>query len=570
MKAATASIHSPNWQDLGAELIFTQDISGKYLSFYWKSAPEYDLDPEQIVGRYWQDIFTPSSGERYQETLKRVAEKRRPENFYCFFVWKGEPLPFELAIAPMLQSKNSVTSVLVTGSLLDEGAIAESAQLSTDETADKLSEENYREFITQAACNLGRNPYQDLLSQISRTLRITLDAKTIWKQTVDKLGRELNVSRVLAIAWDSQSKIFKVETEYCQHPFRPLLGERLNVRREPYLQQALETDEPIAIEHLENAPFEQKSVLVVSAFYQNQRSALLCLQQCDRTRHWNDVEIELMRELADLLGIAIAHATLYKQAKQASEEAAEASRLKSEFLAGTSHELRTPLNGIINFLKFVLDDMADDPEEEREFVEQAHKSALHLLELINDVLDLARIEAGKMEMDFGRVILDEVFVDLEKKMRPLAEKQGLSFEIQPPSTPDPILLYGSRQRLLQILLNLVGNAIKFTHEGGVTIDTDITRKKVSVNDRECPGMLRVKVADTGIGVSLDKQHTLFQKFAQVSGGRTKSYGGTGLGLSISQTLVELMGGKIDFFSMGDNLGSTVTFTVPLFELPSDA
>jgi signal transduction histidine kinase len=153
-------------------------------------------------------------------------------------------------------------------------------------------------------------------------------------------------------------------------------------------------------------------------------------------------------------------------------------------------------------------------------------------------------------------------------MRPLAEKQGLSFEIQLPETQEPIFLYGSHQRLLQVLLNLVGNAIKFTHEGGVTIDVDITRKKVVVNDRECPGTARIRVADTGIGVPLDKQDTLFQKFAQVSGGRTRSYGGTGLGLSISQTLVELMGGKINFFSMGENLGSTVTFTIPLFKISS--
>jgi signal transduction histidine kinase len=346
------------------------------------------------------------------------------------------------------------------------------------------------------------------------------------------------------------------------------LGERLDTRREPYLQQALKTDEPIAIDSVETATFEQKSILVVSAFYQNKRNALICLQQCDRHRHWNDVEIELMRELADLMGIAIAHANLYKQAKQASEEAAEASRLKSEFLAGTSHELRTPLNGIINFLKFILDDLADDPEEEREFVEQAHKSALHLLNLINDVLDLARIEAGKMEVTFDEFSLNNTFIDLDKKMRPLAEKQGLSFEIQLPETQEPIFLYGSHQRLLQVLLNLVGNAIKFTHEGGVTIDVDITRKKVVVNDRECPGTARIRVADTGIGVPLDKQDTLFQKFAQVSGGRTRSYGGTGLGLSISQTLVELMGGKINFFSMGENLGSTVTFTIPLFKISS--
>ena len=567
MTEAATSIHCTNWQDLGAELIFTQDLSGKYLSFYWKSAPEYNLDPEQIVGRYWQDIFTPSSAERYKETLNRVAQKRRPENFYCFFIWKEEPFPFELAISPILKPESPITSVLAIGSLLDKNAIAKSSSWSQNHSSYQL-ENNYQDFITQAASHIRRNPYKNLLSQISRTLRMTLDVDVIWKDTADRLGRELGVSRVLMVSWYPDSKILKVDTEYCQKPFKSLLGERLDIRLEPYLKQALQTDNPIAIEHLKQAPFEQKSVLVVSTFYQNQRNTLICLQQCDRHRHWNDVEIELMRELADLLGIAIAHAKLYKQAKQASEEAAEASRLKSEFLAGTSHELRTPLNGIINFLKFILDDMADDPEEEREFIEQAHQSALHLLDLINDVLDLARIEAGKMEMDFDRVALDKVFVALDKKMRPLAEKQKLSFEIHLPANPDSILLYGSHKRLLQILLNLVGNAIKFTHEGGVTINADITRKKVSVNQRECPGLLKVRVADTGIGVPLEKQHTLFQKFAQVDGGRTKAYGGTGLGLSISQTLVELMGGKIDFFSLGDNLGSTVTFTVPLFELPS--
>ncbi|MEA5468990.1 ATP-binding protein [Spirulina sp. 06S082] len=567
MNAAATSIHSLNWQDLGAELIFTQDISGKYLSFYWKFAPEYGLNPEQIIGHHWRDIFTPTDAESYQETLMQVVEKRRPQNFYCFFVWKEEALPFELSVTPILRSQSPITSVLVIGSLLDKNAIAKSPQ-SSQNSSQIIPEDNYQEFITQVARNIHRNPYQNLLSQISRTLRITLDAETIWQETARKLGQELGVSRVLMISCHPNTKVLKVETEYCKQPFKSLLRERLDTRREPYLQQALQTDEPIAIDCVETALFEQKSVLVVSAFYQNKRNALICLQQCDRYRHWNNVEIELMRELADLMGIAIAHANLYKQAKQASEEAAEASRLKSEFLAGTSHELRTPLNGIINFLKFILDDMADDPEEEREFVEQAHKSALHLLNLINDVLDLARIEAGKMEVNFVRFSLNNTFIDLDKKMRPLAEKQGLNFEIQLPETQESIFLYGSHQRLLQVLLNLVGNAIKFTHEGGVTIDVDITRKKVVVNDRECPGMARIRVADTGIGVPLDKQDTLFQKFAQVSGGRTRSYGGTGLGLSISQTLVELMGGKINFFSMGENLGSTVTFTVPLFEITS--
>jgi hypothetical protein len=194
-----------------SELIFTQDIAGQYLSFYWKSAPEYDLDPEQIVGRHWQDIFTPSSAERYRETLLRVMEKRRPENFYCFFVWKEEVLPFELAISPILQSEAPISSILAIGSSLDKNEIVKSLQ-PQQTTAQNISEDTYQEFISQVAHNIHRNPYQNLLSQISRTLRITLDAKTIWQETADTLGRELKVSRVLMIACDPNAKTLKVET----------------------------------------------------------------------------------------------------------------------------------------------------------------------------------------------------------------------------------------------------------------------------------------------------------------------------------------------------------------------
>ena len=121
--------------------------------------------------------------------------------------------------------------------------------------------------------------------------------------------------------------------------------------------------------------------------------------------------------------------------------------------------------------------------------------------------------------------------------------------------------------LPQILFNLIGNAIKFTQEGGVTISVDIVLKKTKFQDHQFPGMVRVRVADTGIGVSLDKQDKLFQLFSQVDGSRTRQYGGTGLGLAISQKLVETMGGEVHFYSLGEGLGSTVTFTVPLYQQP---
>ena len=148
-----------------------------------------------------------------------------------------------------------------------------------------------------------------------------------------------------------------------------------------------------------------------------------------------------------------------------------------------------------------------------------------------------------------------------------AVKKNLAFKVKLPPTYDKILLYADYQRLLQVMLNLVSNALKFTPKGQVEITAEIVPKKFNYNGMDFPGIVKINVADTGIGVSLDKQEKLFEKFYQVDGSRTKTYGGTGLGLVISKRLVEAMGGKISFYSMGEGLGSTVTLTIPLNQLP---
>jgi signal transduction histidine kinase len=211
--------------------------------------------------------------------------------------------------------------------------------------------------------------------------------------------------------------------------------------------------------------------------------------------------------------------------------------------------------------------MADDAEEQQEFLEEAHKSALHLLNLINDILDIAKIEAGKMDLELGPVDLSELFQAIDNFTVPQAQRKNLSFKSKLPATLTPIVVFANYQRLLQVMLNLVSNAIKFTHEGGISLSAEIVKKKVYFDNQEFSGIVKVSVADTGIGVSLEKQAKLFEKFVQVDGSHSKAYGGTGLGLAISQKLVEAMGGQVEFYSMGEGLGSTVTFTVPLEQIP---
>jgi len=282
---------------------------------------------------------------------------------------------------------------------------------------------------------------------------------------------------------------------------------------------------------------------------------------------WFPIEIEIIEEIANQVGTAVAHATLYEELELARQAAEEVSRIKSEFLANTSHELRTPLNGMMGFLKLIMDGMADDIEEQLEFVREAYRSAVHLLNIINDILDVAKIEAGKMQLHLEPVKLTELLEQLRNFTQAQIQSKQLYFRIQSPQTDDDIVLYGNYQRLLQVLLNLVGNAIKFTHEGGITVSSEVMIREVMVGDQVLPGLVKIQVADTGIGVSLDQQDKLFQSFCQVDGSRTRQYGGTGLGLTISQKLIETMGGEVNFYSMGEGLGSTVTFTVPLYQEP---
>ncbi len=559
MESFPANQNSVFWNTLGAEIVFAQNKSGQYLSFHWKAAQEYGIDCQEIVGSSLEETICPVNVKAYQKIIQHVLEKGIPQKCSCFFKYGDKLFPWQLVITPVLVASGDNEFVLVTGHLLPQNSNPELHKSGLLTTPD---------------------PYQELLKEIARNIRRTLKLKVIWQKTVSELGAALNVSRCLILSYqevsrDKNKSKLKVEAEYLQGQIPSQLSLETQLKAEPYIQKALSSGVPLAIdsldltEKLDGCGVGAKSILVATTSYRNQPNSVIYLQQCDRLRQWNNAEIELVKELADQVGTAIAHATLYGELEEARNQAEEASRLKSEFLANTSHELRTPLNGIIGFLKLIIEGMADTPEEQEEFIEEAHKSALHLLNLINDVLDIAKIEAGKMELELTTVPLNELIHDVDSFTNSQAHHKNLSYTNKIPATRDPdgIILYGNYQRLKQVLLNLVGNAIKFTQEGGVTISAEVVKKKMVVNGEECPGLVMVRVADTGIGVALDKQERLFQSFSQVDGSRTRTYGGTGLGLAISQKLIEAMGGVVNFYSMGEGLGSTVTFTVPLYKIP---
>jgi signal transduction histidine kinase len=291
--------------------------------------------------------------------------------------------------------------------------------------------------------------------------------------------------------------------------------------------------------------------------------------------------------------------TWAEELESAWKEAQAANQLKSEFLASTSHELRTPLNGIIGCLRLVRDGFCDDREEELDFLQRADDAAIHLLGIINDVLDLAKIEAGKLSVEIEpinlRQILDEV---INLQAVPIRQK-GL--ELYTSDLHEVMAVHADPAKLKQVLLNVIGNALKFTESGSITISTRIepipetstlvdsgsgekrlelptpqtekpnhlpviaSENNPEVHQFDADSRVVVTVKDTGIGIDPAQQHKLFRPFVMVDGSTTRKCGGTGLGLAISRNLMQLMGGNIELFSEGDDQGTTVEISLPAIE-----
>ncbi len=437
-----------------------------------------------------------------------------------------------------------------------------------------------------------------LVEQITQNIRQSLDLQQIFQTTVNQIGKIFQVDRchIFSYRSDPVAKT-RVVAEYLMPGYSPMLGMEISLEEAACLEMAFSQEQAVAYPDVYAEPvlersvyaykqFSVKSLMAVQTSYQGEPNGAIGVHQCDRFRQWTEDEIELLEAVAAQVGIAIAQAKLLQQEKQqrqaleeAKRKAEVANRAKSEFLANMSHELRTPLNAILGFAQLMERDSTVTAQQ-RESLAIINRSGEHLLNLINDVLEMSKIEAGRTVLhpepfDLHRMLqtLQEMF-----QIRAQVKRLSLQFDLAPDL---PRYINSDEGKLRQVLINLLSNAVKFTEKGSVTLrvrreqgstcageqreqgrrgdgETGGQGEKQTTNNKQ-QTTIYFKVEDTGRGIAPEEMGKLFDPFVQTVSG-LQSEGGTGLGLAISREFVRLMGGELCCKS-NPGQGSTFSFQV---------
>jgi PAS domain S-box-containing protein len=408
-----------------------------------------------------------------------------------------------------------------------------------------------------------RNQYLAVSAEIGKIVTSTLDLNTIFAKTVSLITERFNFYHA-AIFISEETGFNAILREATGNAGAEMkkAGHSLAIDDKSIVGKVSSNGEPIIVNDTTQDPLHKFNPLLP----ETRAEAAIPLRigtriigvidiQSKNANAFSEDEISVLQTLADQVAVAIDNARSFELSQQAVMEMREIDRLKSQFLANMSHELRTPLNSIIGFSRVILKGI-DGPVTElmQQDLTAIYNSGQHLLGLINDILDLAKIEAGKMELAFDEVNITDLSASVLSTMsglikdKPIQMKRNIEPDL-PPVKADAI-------RVRQVMINLLSNAAKFTEEGEITVDVSLYKN----NGRN---EVKVSVIDTGAGISKSDQDKLFQPFSQVDASPTRKTGGTGLGLSICKQLINMHGGEI-WVESEEGKGSKFHFTLPIY------
>ena len=394
-------------------------------------------------------------------------------------------------------------------------------------------------------------------AEISRTIASVLEVETLLQRAVDLVRERFDYYYVGAFLMDPSGEWAVLRAGTGEAGRRMVAqGHRLRVGGESMVGQACARRQPVIAQDVREAEAryvnpllpDTRAEMALPLIVGDRLLGALTIQ-ANRPHAFTPEDLAVLGIVADHLAVALQNAMLYEEQKQTAKRLRELDRLKTQFIANMSHELRTPLNSIIGFSRVLLKGI-DGPltDLQRQDLMAIYNAGQHLLGLINDILDLSKIEAGKMELHFSEVDMREIIRGVMSTAVGLTRDKPIELRQEVPEGLPPV--WADAQRARQVLLNLVSNAAKFTDQGFIAVRASADAHFVTIS-----------VQDTGIGIPREKQKEIFQEFTQVESGTTRRYGGTGLGLAIARRLVELMGGRI-WVESEVGKGSTFYFTLP--------
>jgi len=398
------------------------------------------------------------------------------------------------------------------------------------------------------------------LGEVSQAVSSTLDLETVLTSIVRHAVQLSKADAGTIYEFDEIEQVFIPRINYgvSDEFIQAMRESKQRVGNKTVLGQSAKKRLPEQIADLVNVPNYPISYMKQTDF-----RALLAVPLLRKDRHigglvvrrkaagkFTESVVDLLQTFAAQSVIAIHNARLFHEIEVKGHELEIANKHKSEFLANMSHELRTPMNAILGYTELIIDNIYGEvPEKIQRVLERVEKNGQHLLSLINDVLDFSKIEAGRLTLTLTDYSMQDVIQTVATSVEALAAEKNLDLEVMIPK--ELMTGKGDEQRIAQVLLNLLGNAIKFTEEGGVIVEATVSNETFLIS-----------VSDTGPGLSEADHKKIFEEFHQADGSSTREKGGTGLGLSISKKIVEMHGGHIWVDSIPKK-GSTFRFTLPV-------